>query len=54
MEQELAQLLACAGLDGVDLTDQVDQLAYGQQRYWKSYGPFEPVAVLLLDEPQQG
>ena len=55
VEQELAQLLACAGLDGVDLTDQVDQLAYGQQKMLEIVRAIlcEPV-VLLLDEPAAG
>lgn len=55
VEQELAQLLACAGLDGVDLTDHVDQLAYGQQKMLEIVRAIlcEPV-VLLLDEPAAG
>jgi ABC-type branched-subunit amino acid transport system ATPase component len=55
VEQELALLLKCAGLDQVNLTDQVNQLAYGQQKMLEIVRAIlcEP-AVLLLDEPAAG
>lgn len=55
VEQELSVLLKCAGLDQVRLTDQVDQLAYGQQKMLEIVRAIlcEP-AVLLLDEPAAG
>lgn len=55
VEQELTDLLACAGLSEVNLADQVDQLAYGQQKMLEIVRAIlcEPV-VLLLDEPAAG
>lgn len=55
VEQELAGLLKCAGLDGVQLSDPVDQLAYGQLKMLEIVRAIlcEPV-VLLLDEPAAG
>lgn len=55
LEEEIAMLLECAGLQDVNLKDSIEKLSYGQQKMLEIVRALlsEP-AVLLLDEPAAG
>lgn len=55
VEQTLNTLMERAGLEGLDLANQIDKLSYGQQKLLEIIRAIlcEP-AVLLLDEPAAG
>lgn len=55
LQAEIENLLACAGLQNINLDDSIEKLAYGQQKMLEIVRALlaEPV-VLLLDEPAAG
>ena len=55
LKRELPELLRCAGLENIDLTDPVSKLAYGQQKLLEVVRVLlSRPEVLLLDEPAAG
>lgn len=55
IEQELGELLECAGLSGIDLTDPLSKMAYGQQKLLEVVRVLlSHPDILLLDEPAAG
>ena len=55
LAKELPRLLACAGLEGINLSDPVSKLAYGQQKLLEVVRVLlSQPQILLLDEPAAG
>lgn len=55
IEQELGELLECAGLSGIDLADPLSKMAYGQQKLLEVVRVLlSHPDILLLDEPAAG
>lgn len=55
LHKELGELLECAGLSGIDLSDPLSKMAYGQQKLLEVVRVLlSHPDILLLDEPAAG